>query len=184
MSGASSKESVTIDQKSTPSEYASKTLWSPWALLTWPLALTGVLLGGVEAFVFWYEGRDPVALILALVVGVPSIWLVARIPFRRVLLTDRSLVYHGVFKRQEIPWPSIKEIELIDHGSNMVGITYYSPSLTLHDGEEIILACLAGYALRTEPASTRAGRQTALIRSRWQHQRGENADTTTNTDAD
>ncbi|HET9658530.1 MAG TPA: hypothetical protein VFP72_24470 [Kineosporiaceae bacterium] len=139
--------------------YRREVLRSPvWLVWGWLLG-AGAVLVSLSGFAF---GDLSSALFGGVLMGLPGAWVVARLPFVRVVLTTEGLVNHGVFRNRRMAWSEVDRVTVsVVSGGQL--FTSYAPVLVLNGGREWALMQLAGYSTAKRVQASRVGRQAARI---------------------
>jgi hypothetical protein len=137
-------------------------LRSPWLILGWLAGLLALLTG--LATVLVDPGDWQTALVGGLLLLLPGAWAVLRVPLMRVQLGSDGLKVRGFFRTRSTPWESVESITLEEIDDKIVA-TAFAPVVHRVGMPEQVLMQLAGYTTEGRAASSRMGRQTALIAS-------------------
>ncbi|WP_162251741.1 PH domain-containing protein [Cellulomonas sp. Root137] len=113
---------------------------------------------GVSTFAYG-TGSDLVVGAVLTVLAVPPM---LRFPFLRVTLAPEGVVNHAFFRKQTIAWSNIDRVSITDTDGFIFSAK--APTLSLLDGEEVVLTNLAGYSTTARLKESRMARQAEAIR--------------------
>lgn len=143
---------------SDSAERGGRTLRSPWLAFGWLIGLV-VLLPAISGFSVAEDIGS--AVFVGVIMGAPGLWVVVRVPFMRVTLSERGIVYHGFWRNRFLARDSVATVTVEPTGG-FLGSTF-APTLTLRDGDSFELTALSGYTTASRSGKSRMGRQARLI---------------------
>ncbi|MGW4897784.1 PH domain-containing protein [Kitasatospora sp. NPDC004240] len=117
---------------------------NPWVLVYLPAGL--LLLLTAVAGVFWSTRLDD--LIPIVLMGVPGLVLVVRVPLFRVSFGPAGLRYTGLLRSRSYSWPEIREVRYVSGGELF---SSHTAELVLVSGGVDQLPMAGSYSLRTRP---------------------------------
>lgn len=133
-----------------------RALRSPWLAFSWFLGLVA-LLPAVSGF---FVAEDVAsAVFVGVIMGLPGLWVVLRVPFMRVTLSPRGIVYHGLWRNRTIARDTVAKVS-VEPSEGGVGSAVV-PVVLLKGGQSVELTFLSGYTASI--ANSRVSRQARLI---------------------